>query len=77
MAGSVSRRHARPGTLDRALDALEMDDSVFNETTRTGDSLPRPELMPAERTDVQLPEPRPAWNEDDTNPGGSGARRGS
>ncbi len=74
--GSVSR-HARPGTLDRALDALEIDEGgAFPEKTRTGESA-RPEFTP-DRTDVfpqdKVGQPRSDWNDDETNPGGS--RRG-
>lgn len=85
------RVHGRPGTLDRALDALEMDadeppplgsPAGFDDPTRAGQPLPRPDTFGPDTTDVfasdQLArehEKREGENfEEDTNPGaGTGA----
>jgi hypothetical protein len=77
-AARPNRAHSRAGTLDRALDALEMDDSVYEEQTKAGQPPPvRPEgFSGPDRTDVfpaeRLREGEPTrgeWSDDDTNPG--------
>ena len=76
-ASRSSRAHSRAGTLDRALDALEMDDSVYDEQTKAGQPAPpRPEgFSGPDRTDVfpadRLREPDAARSDfdEDTNPG--------